>query len=112
MYCATGFVAALVFETMCKSFLKMQIDDPLCAAPMHGFCGIWGLLFAGLAAKEQYINQVFDRDAAFDTRSGMLYGGGAELMCCQILGIVSIGAWTCSVTGTIREPAQMSFEDG
>lgn len=26
----------------------MKIDDPVDAAPVHGFCGIWGVLACGL----------------------------------------------------------------
>ena len=27
---------------------KLKIDDPVDASPVHGFCGIWGVLAAGL----------------------------------------------------------------
>ena len=30
--------------------VKLQIDDPVDASPVHGFCGIWGVIAAsGLA---------------------------------------------------------------
>ena len=35
-----------------------QIDDPAYAFPMHGCGGVWGTLFVGLLAKEDYVVQV------------------------------------------------------
>lgn len=26
---------------------KLKVDDPVDAAPVHGFCGIWGVLACG-----------------------------------------------------------------
>jgi len=37
----TGLVGGLIFDGMCAAFLKLRIDDPLSAAPMHGWCGMW-----------------------------------------------------------------------
>lgn len=48
-----------VFDLMAWVFLKLRIDDPLGAAPMHGFGGAWGLFFCGLLAKEEYIMQTY-----------------------------------------------------
>ena len=40
---------------------KLKIDDPVDAAPVHGFCGIWGVLACGL----------FDWGKGFDSRENM-----------------------------------------
>jgi Amt family ammonium transporter len=53
-----GSVGVCIFEAVCTMFLKFQIDDPLAAAPMHGFGGAWGCIFAGLMAKQEYMAQV------------------------------------------------------
>merc|ERR1719389_1489477 len=50
-----GFVGAFVYVGSCKLLLKLRIDDPLEAAPLHGFTGAWGVLFAGLMAKPSYV---------------------------------------------------------
>jgi Amt family ammonium transporter len=54
-----GAVASLVFEGVCVLWLKLKIDDPLGAAPMHGFAGAWGLFCVGLLAKEEYVLQAY-----------------------------------------------------
>merc|ERR1711871_650995 len=43
-----GFVGAFVYVFSAKLLLKLRIDDPLEAAPIHGFTGAWGVLYAGL----------------------------------------------------------------
>ena len=41
------------------AWLKLKIDDPLWAAPMHGFAGMTGLIMVGFLAKREYIYQVW-----------------------------------------------------
>ncbi|CAJ1420821.1 unnamed protein product [Effrenium voratum] len=45
---ATGFVGALVYQGSSMLLQKLKIDDPVDAVPVHGFCGIWGVLAASL----------------------------------------------------------------
>ena len=45
---ATGFVSAFVYQAASMLLQKLHIDDPVDASPVHGFCGIWGLLAAAL----------------------------------------------------------------
>eukprot|EP01051_Picozoa_sp_SAG22_P030654 SAG22_NODE_12004_length_460_cov_0.700831_1_plen_108_part_01 len=39
--CVIGGVAAFVYGYSAKLLLKLEIDDPLEACPIHGFTGIW-----------------------------------------------------------------------
>merc|ERR1719181_2311436 len=48
--CVGGFIYMWASQTM----LDYQIDDPLDAAPIHGVCGVWGLLAVGLFANGTY----------------------------------------------------------
>jgi len=43
---ATGLVGALVYQGASTLLVKLKIDDPVDASPVHGFCGIWGVLAA------------------------------------------------------------------
>jgi hypothetical protein len=52
----------VIFEAVCTLFLKLRIDDPLSAAPMHGFGGMWGAVITGLLAKQEYVVQVGRRE--------------------------------------------------
>jgi Amt family ammonium transporter len=72
----------------------LKIDDPLEAAPMHGFCGALGVLWVGFMAKRQYVQDVFGIDEA-----GVFYGGGGKLLAAQLIGIMTIAAWTMGMLG-------------
>ncbi len=58
--------------------LKLKLDDPVGAVAVHGVNGIWGTLAVGLFAVE----------------GGLLYGGGADLLVVQAIGLAAIIAFT------------------
>lgn len=70
---------------------KLRVDDPVGAVAVHFMNGIWGTLATGLFATTS---------APGSELSGLFYGGGFKLLGLQILGIVSVCAWT-AVTITI-----------
>nr|AAS55466.1 putative ammonium transporter [Chlamydomonas reinhardtii] len=87
-----GLVGGWVFDAVCLLFLKLRIDDPLSAAPMHAFCGAWGVFFAGLLAKKEYICESYGRDCEGYVADGLFYVGDGRLLA-QVIGIISIFAW-------------------
>lgn len=52
---ATGIVGGLVFIGASNLLVKLKIDDPIDAAPVHGFCGIWGVLSVAICGTKEYI---------------------------------------------------------
>lgn len=58
---------------------KLKIDDPLEAAQVHGFCGIWGVIAV----------------AFFAIDDGIFYGGknAGRLLAAQIVGVLFVIAW-------------------
>ena len=71
---------------------KLRIDDPVGAVAVHCLNGIWGTLAVGLFATTSAPGN--------DTLVGLFYGGGFGLLGIQIVGVVSVIAWT-AVTITI-----------
>jgi len=43
-----GIIGAFVYQGASMLLQKLHIDDPVDAVPVHGACGIWGVLAAGL----------------------------------------------------------------
>lgn len=95
----SGIISSIIFDLTCKLWEKRKIDDPLCASPMHGVCGAWGLIATGLFAKEDYVKQFYGRPANQSTPHGLFYGGGGRLIACQIIGIAVTVAWVCTLMG-------------
>ncbi len=81
---AAGFVASLVLVEGVRFIEhKLKVDDPVGAVTVHGLVGIWGTLAVGL----------------LDTAGGgLFYGGGAELLGVQAIGVVAVVGWTAATT--------------
>ena len=89
----TGFVGAFVLFGAGKLLLKLRIDDPLEAFPVHGACGAWGCLAVGLFAKQKYL------DPDNSEHYGCFMGGNGKLLGVQIAGVLTIALWTCGILG-------------
>lgn len=63
---------------------KLKVDDPVGAVAVHGCNGIWGTIAVGLFATGNGQNGI----------TGLFYGGGLRQLGVQLLGIVSVVAWT------------------
>ena len=61
----------------------LHIDDPVGAVSVHGICGSFGTIAVGLFAQE-----------AYGGINGLFFGGGLGLLGVQLLGVVSVFAWT------------------
>jgi Amt family ammonium transporter len=84
----TGIIGAFVYIGSSKLLLKLKIDDPLDAAPIHGFCGLWGLLSCSIFGTDA--NAVF---AGYDA-SGNKPIASAEQFGVQLVAGLAIMAWT------------------
>lgn len=71
---------------------KLHIDDPVGAVAVHGCNGIWGTIAVGLFATTSAPGN--------DSLTGLFYGGGAQLLGMQVVGVAAVGAWT-AVTITV-----------
>ncbi len=78
---------------------KLRIDDPVGAVAVHCMNGIWGTIAVGLFATNS-APEYSIADAAGNELVGLFYGGGFKLLGLQLVGFVSVAAWT-AVTITI-----------
>ena len=74
-----GIISSFVYSGSCRLLKKLNIDDPIEAAPVHGFTGFWGLLAVGI----------------FDNEFGLVYGaeGCGGYFGWQLAGALIIVAW-------------------
>ena len=73
-----GLIAGVIVVFSVSFFDSIKIDDPVGAVSVHLVCGVWGTLAVGL----------------FNLDTGLFFGGGVAQLGSQILGIVSVGAFT------------------
>ncbi len=73
---------------------KLHVDDPVGAVAVHFLNGVWGTLAVGLLATGT------TPDYPEGMLTGLFYGGGFELLGLQLLGVLSVCAWT-AVTITL-----------
>ena len=74
---------------------KLKIDDVVGAVPVHGFCGIWGVVATGLFASEkQYANAYYSSRAA--KCAGVFYGGDGNMLAANLVFVLAVA------TGALR----------
>ncbi len=71
----------------------LHIDDPVGAVAVHCMNGIWGTLAVGLFATDTAPGYSI-ANASGETLTGLLYGGGPELLKLQFIGFASVSLWT------------------
>lgn len=85
-----GLIAGILVVESVLFFEKRKVDDPVGAISAHLTAGIWGVLSVGIFADGTYGN--YTTEAPFVI--GILYGGGADQLLAQLIGIVANVAWT------------------
>lgn len=88
-----GFVGGALVVGATILLDKCEIDDPVGAVPVHLVCGIWGTLAVGLFSQDPntyaWSKEFFGLD-----KGGLFFGGGANLLFAQLVGILLVGAFT------------------
>jgi Amt family ammonium transporter len=76
----------LVFYSVLIIDQKFKIDDPVGAVSVHGVCGAWGTIAVGLFGAEKVLG-------IGNANTGLFFGGGANQLMSQLIGVVSFMAW-------------------
>jgi Amt family ammonium transporter len=86
-----GLIAGGLVYVSVLGLERIGVDDPVGAVSVHGTCGIWGTLAVGLLAREE----------TDFWKQGLLFGGGAEQLVSQIIGVVAIGVFVAVTSGAL-----------
>eukprot|EP00961_Rhodomonas_salina_P244059 3297839-Rhodomonas_salina.2 len=81
-----GAGAAFVYYGAHCLLLRFKIDDPLDAAAVHGACGIWGLIAAGIFCTDKNVRYAGYPNANDACQSGEQFG-------VQLIGICALIMW-------------------
>lgn len=102
-----GFIGAFVYQGCSMLLKKLQIDDVVDAVPVHGACGLWGLLACGF----------FGNPAEGGGGNGVFYGGadaGAQLGVQIVAGIFIIlwvALWSVAIFVPLRMLGMLRMND-
>lgn len=82
-----GFIAGVIVVFSVLLFDKIfKVDDPVGAISVHGVCGLWGTLAAGLFNAEAVLG-------ISEASTGLFYGGGAAQLGVQAVGAAAAFGW-------------------
>jgi len=87
-----GAVAGCLYQGSSMLLQKLHIDDVVDAFPVHGVCGIWGVLACGL----------FGNPDAWEGGNGLFWGG--DQLRVQIMGVLVIAAWSGGLSLLVMAP--------
>jgi len=82
-----GIISGIIVELAGKLLEKVKIDDPVGAFPVHGACGVWGVIAAGL----------FDLNLGWWTTDSSFNAAIGP----NLIGIVCIAAWALGTCGPL-----------
>merc|ERR1719258_791302 len=94
-----GAIAGLVYMGAEDVTMRFKIDDPVQAFPVHGACGMWGVIACALF-DWGVPNGKYHAWGGFSPTDGATLGGGLLV---QVVAILAIAAWT-SITLVIVFP--------
>jgi len=101
-----GSVGAFIYYGAARLLLKLQIDDPLDAFPVHGACGVWGLIAVGLMAYPDYTTMAWDDDRSeAASYCGLFYGCGmlfAAQLVALLIEVLWVGGLSCMLFWSLR----------
>ena len=106
-----GAAAGVIVVLSVFFFDRIRIDDPVGAISVHGVCGAFGTICVGLFATA---------DVEGFWKQGLLYGGGADQLVSQLIGVAAIAAFVAvasfimfaliKATVGLRVPAEEELE--
>lgn len=81
----TGLVAGLLVSILPTILEKLQIDDVVDAVAVHGFCGVWGTLAAGIFFEKQMFNPGIIGVQVLGVGAAFVWGFGVAFIVFKIL---------------------------
>jgi len=92
-----GVLVPFVYIGSSRMLKMLRIDDVIDASPVHYFCGVWGMIFAGLFCDK-------DLPSRSSHVGGWWYGEDGTLLGWQLAAVLSISVWVIVTTAVIVVP--------
>jgi ammonia channel protein AmtB len=99
-----GIVGGAVYYCAVLLLEKLRIDDVVLAIPVHCFCGIWGVIAAGLFSSPMSTFASYGKTADGGLTCGLFYGEtddcshGGDQLAAQVVFVLAIIGWVGGTT--------------
>lgn len=90
----SGLIGGVIVTFSVILLDRAKVDDPVGAVSVHGVCGAWGTIAVGLFANG---NAPFLDEGS----KGLFFGGGAELLINQLIGVVAVFVFVVVTAGAL-----------
>lgn len=87
----TGSIAGLMVSTLPHLIEKFRVDDVVDAVTVHGFCGAWGTIAAGIFFESNMFNTSIISIQAIGVAAGFAWGFGVAFIVFKVLHLVMGG---------------------
>jgi Amt family ammonium transporter len=94
MSVVAGAIGGVLVTFSVLALDRLRVDDPVGAVSVHGVCGAWGTIAVGLFANSNA--PLLDEGS-----DGLFFGGGADLLIDQLVGVVSVAAFVVVTAGLL-----------
>jgi len=89
-----GLIGGAIYVASSRFLEYLKIDDPLDAAPVHGFCGFWGVLAAGIFSTTEIIIEAQYNETIQGHSTGRRF-------LTQLIEGLCIMSWTVATSGVL-----------
>ena len=86
-----------------RMLIKYRIDDVVGSIPIHGICGIWGILSTALFTSPQYYSASYYSERSYMC-GGLFYSGNTNLLGASVIFILFLISWVGLSTTCIVYP--------
>jgi Amt family ammonium transporter len=87
-----GAIAGVLVVASVLFFDRIKVDDPVGAVSVHLVNGTFGTICVGLFAQDLIPST---------TGNGLFFGGGANLLFAQLVGVVTVGIFVFALSGIV-----------
>ncbi|MQW92788.1 ammonium transporter [Acinetobacter wanghuae] len=84
----TGSIAGLMVSVLPRMLEKCRVDDVVDAVTVHGFCGAWGTIAAGIFFESNMFNSSIVAVQAIGVAAGFAWGFGVAFIVFKVLHLI------------------------
>jgi len=97
-----GVLTAPVYKAASELLVRSRIDDPLDAFPVHGACGMAGMVMTGLFAHPVYVERLYGKSATEGkAHGGLFYTGHGDLLAAQVVATLTLIVWAALLSSAV-----------